>query len=154
MVTVSGSLCEIRPLDPGRVSSLPRTEVTVRGKEGFSLLEIVISMALTGLGVLCLAGLLKVLGNVEAQDSWDTKALFCAQERMEELRFAFAIGNGKSGNGEEVLSDGSYRGLVTRWTVKPSPVLDSLFEVDVECAYSWKGSRKTVRLSSLVFKSH
>ena len=148
---MSGSLCEIRPLGLGRVSSRPRTGATPRGKEGFSLLEIVISMTLTGLGVLCLAGLLKVLGNVEAQDSWDTKALFCAQERMEELRFTFAVGNGATGNGEETLSDGSYRGMVTRWTVKPSHVLDGLSEVDVECAYSWKGSRKTVSLSSLVF---
>jgi hypothetical protein len=108
-------------------------------------------MALTGLGVLCLTGLLKVLGNVEAQDSSDTKALFCAQERMEELRFEFAVGKGATGKGEEVPGDGSYRGLVRTWAVKPSPVLDNLFEVDVACAYSWKGSKKTVRLSSLVF---
>jgi len=148
---VSGSLSEIRPPGLGRVSFRPLTGVIPSGKEGFSLLEIVISMALTGLGVLCLAGLLKVLGNVEAEDSWKTKALFCAQERMEELRFAFAVGEGATGNGEEVLIDGSYRGLVTRWTVKPSPVLDGLFEIDLDCAYSWKGSMKTVGLSTLVF---
>jgi hypothetical protein len=125
--------------------------VTLRGEKGLTLLEIVISMALTGLGVLCLAGLLKVLGDVEAKDSWDTKALFCAQEGMEELRFEVAVGDGPTGDGEEVIKDGAYRGMWRRYTVTPSLVFDGLSEVGVECAYSWKGSRKTVRLLTLVF---
>ena len=153
-MTVPGNPSEIkaRGLHPGL--SPPRVRVIPHGEKGFTLLEIVISMALTCLGVLCLAGLLKVLGNVEAEDSWDTKALFCAQEGMEELRFEVAVGNGATGDGEEVLNVGSYRGMSRRWAVTPSPIFDGLLEVDVECAYSWKGSRKTVQLSTLVYSGY
>ena len=153
-MTVSGNHSEIRPRGPHGGLSPPRTRVIPHGYRGFTLLEILISIALTGLGVLCLAGLLKVLGNVEAQDSWDTKALFCAQEWMEELRFEFAVGNGATGDGEEALHDGSYRGMWRRWSVKSSPIFDGLSEVGVECAYSWKGSRKTVQLSTLIFSGY
>ena len=150
-MTASGNHFETRPHDLQCGLSPPRTRVVPRGERGFTLLEIVLSMVLTGLGVLCLGGLLKVLGNMEAQDSLDTKALFCSQERMEELRYEVAVGNGATGDGEEVLNDGSYRGMSRRWTVTPSPVSDGLLEVGVECAYSWKGSRRTIGLSSLVF---
>jgi hypothetical protein len=115
-------------------------------------LEILISMALTGFGVLCLAALLKAVGQVEAQETWATKALFCAQERIEEIKFEIAVGDGSVGEGEEDLAAGPYAGMERRWTVAPSSTGDCLLEVSVECAYPWKGTTKTVGLSTLVFQ--
>ena len=118
---------------------------------GFTLLEILISMALTCLGLLCLAGLLKVLGNVEAEDTWETKALFCAQERMEELKFGVATGHVSTTEGDELVAEGSYQGMGRQWAVRASSIFDGLLEMRVVCTYPWKGTRKAVELSALVY---
>jgi len=124
---------------------------TTTHAEGFTFVEILVSIAVTAVGILCFAGLLKVLGNVEAEDTWKTKALFCAQERMEELKFESVTGKGFAGEGKEDLAEGSYQGMQREWTVGHSTVCEGLLEVTVECAYPWKGSMKSVSLSTLVF---
>lgn len=124
---------------------------TMGKQEGFTILEILLSMTLTCLGILCLGGLLKAIGEVEAEDTWATKALFCAQERMEELKFGVATGNVSTTEKEEVVAEGSYQGMGREWTVGASSIFDGLLEVRVECTYPWKGTTKTVGLSTLVF---
>jgi Tfp pilus assembly protein PilV len=118
---------------------------------GFTILEILVAMAVTSFGILGFTGLLRVMGDVEAEDTWRTKALFCAQAQMEELKFASATGNLFPCEGDEELADGSYRGMHRQWTVKHSARLDDLLEVTVECAYPWKGKTERVGLSTLVF---
>ena len=122
----------------------------VIGSEGFTLLEILVAMVLVVFGVLGFTGLLKVIGNVEAEDTWETKALFCAQERMEELKFACLTGQGFTPEGTEILTDGSYRGMRREWTTGDSSVLEGLLEITVGCAYPWKGSMEKVQVSTLV----
>ena len=122
------------------------------GLGGFTLLEVVLSMALAGLGVLGLAGLLRVLGNVEAEDTWATKALFCAQQGLEELMYEVSVGARSTGEGERNLEDGCYRGMTRMWGVEPVSVLDGLLAVSVECTCDADGERGSVRLSSLVFR--
>jgi len=121
------------------------------GSEGFTIVEILVAMVLTAFGVLSFAGLLKVIGNVEAEDTWATKALFCVQERMEELRFACLTGNGFTTEGEEIVADGSYQGMRREWTTGDSSVFEGLLEISVGCAYPWKGDMKKVGISTLVF---
>ena len=121
------------------------------GSEGFTILEILVAMVLTVFGVLGFAGLLKVIGNVEAEDTWETKALFCAQERMEELKFACLTGKGFTTEGEEIVAEGSYKGMRREWIMEDSSVIEGLLEISAGCAYPWKGSTETVELSTLVF---
>ena len=120
------------------------------GSEGFTLLEILVAMVLTVFGVLGFTGLLKVIGNVEAEDTWETKALFCAQERMEELRFACLTGKGFTPEGEESLAEGPYQGMQREWTTGDSAVFEGLLEINVGCTYPWKGNMERVELSTLV----
>jgi prepilin-type N-terminal cleavage/methylation domain-containing protein len=122
------------------------------GPRGFTLLEVVLSMALAGLGVLGLAGLLKVLGDVETEDTWATKALFCAQQGLEEIMYEVSVGARSTGEGEENLEVGCYRGMSRMWAVEPASVLDGLLAVSVECTCDAEGERGSVRLSSLVFR--
>ena len=122
------------------------------GGEGFTLLEILVAMVLTVFGILGFTGLLKVIGNVEAENTWETKALFCAQERMEELKFARLTGKGFSPEGEDFLTEGPYQGMRREWTTEDSALSDGLLEINVRCAYPWKGSVEEVGLRTLVFR--
>jgi hypothetical protein len=139
----------VRHLD-GRGFLTPSRRRAKIGSEGFTILELLVAMVLTVFGVLGFTGLLKVIGNVEAEDLRETKALFCAQERMEELKFAFLTGNGFTTEGEEIVAEGSYTGMRREWTTGESDVFERLLEINVGCAYPWKGSMKSVELSTLV----
>ncbi len=119
--------------------------------QGFTLVEILVTLALAGFGFLGFAGLLKVLGNLEAENTWKTKALFCADERLEELEFACLTGEAFVTDGGEEVEEGSYQGMRREWSVEDSAVFDGLLEITATCAYPWKGSMKTVKLSTLVF---
>ena len=121
------------------------------GSKGFTILELLVAMVLTVFGVLGFTGLLKVIGNVEAEDIWETKALFCAQERMEELKFAFLTGKDFTADGEEIVADAPYQGMRREWTTEESDVFEGLLEIHVGCAYPWKGSMETVEVSTLLF---
>jgi prepilin-type N-terminal cleavage/methylation domain-containing protein len=150
-MTAPGDLYE-RESNVGSTGRLSlRTRYALGRRQGFSLLEILVSMVLACLGVFCFAGLLKVIGNVEAEDTWETKALFCAQERIEELKFDAVTGNVSTTEGKEVLATGSYQGMRREWIVGASSVFDGLLEMRVECSYPWKGAWKAVELSTLVF---
>ena len=147
-MTADGNPC--RP-----VPHLDRMGQSIRcaktGSEGFTLLEILVAMVLTAFGVLGFTGLLKVLGDAEAQDAWETKALFCAQERMEELKFACLTGITFTTDGGEIVADGAYRGMHRDWTAGDSPVFEGLVEIRVGCGYPWKGGIESVELSTLVW---
>ena len=119
--------------------------------KGFTIVEILVAIVLTAFGILGFAGLLEVMGSVEAEETWRAKALFCAQEQMEEITFALLAGEGTVTEGKEDLADGTYPGMRREWAVRDSGLLDGLLEVQVECAYPWKGARKSVALSTLVF---
>ena len=121
------------------------------GSEGFTLLEILVAMVLTLFGILGFTGLLEVIGNVEAEDTWETKALFCAQERMEELKFACLTGKGFASEGEEILAQGPYQGMRREWTTGDSAVLEGLLEINVRCGYQWKGRVEKVEVSTMVY---
>jgi hypothetical protein len=108
-------------------------------------------MLLTAFGLLSFTGLLKVIGDVEADNTWAAKALFCAQEQMEELEFARLTGNNFTSEGKEVVTEGPYQGMQREWTTASSSILDGLLELHVDCAYPWKGDMKGVELSTLVF---
>lgn len=150
-MTALGSPCR-------RVRHLNRTGFLIDGSrhesdgsKGFTLLEVLIAMVLTGFGILCFAGLLRAIGNVEAEDIWATKALFCAQERMEELKFSLVAGKGLTTEGNELVTKGPYQGMRREWAAGDSSVFSGLLEIRAACAYPWKGSMKSVELSTLVF---
>ena len=149
-MTADGNPCRpVRHLDSKGLTTRSSRRAKI-GSEGFTLLEILVAMVLTVFGVLGFTGLLKVIGNVEAEDTWETKALFCAQERMEELKFACLTGKGFTPEGEETLAEGPYQGMRREWTTGDSAVFEGLLEINVRCAYPWDGSMETVEVSTLV----
>ncbi len=121
-------------------------------RDGFSLIEVIIAMGLMAVGMLGLAGLLIVLGNSEAENQWLTKAVFCAQEEMEWLKFEIAAEGWSAIEGEEALDDGPYQGMQKHWIVKSSELADGLAEIVVECSYSWQGKDKKKSLQTLIFQ--
>jgi prepilin-type N-terminal cleavage/methylation domain-containing protein len=127
--------------------STPRTTT---GRKGFTFLEVLVAMSLLAFGLLAFAGLLKAIGSVEGEDTWETKALFCAQERMEELKFDCLAGKTFETEGKEIVGDGPYKGIQREWRAKSSAVFEGLLEFNVRCAYPWKGSTKGVELKTLV----
>ena len=119
--------------------------------DGFTILEILVAMVLTAFGVLGFTGLLKVIGNVEAEDTWETKALFCAQERMEELKFDCLTDKAFTAKAKEIVAEGPYQGMQREWTTGDSSLFEGLLEITVGCGYPWKGTMKTVEVSTLVY---
>ncbi len=120
-------------------------------RNGFSLIEVIIAMALMSVAMLGLAGLLVVLGNSEAENQWTTKALFCAQEEMEYLKFEIATEGYSAIEGEEIFQDGPYKGMGISRRVHPFETVDGLAEIVVECSFLWQGSDKKKILQTLVF---
>ena len=121
------------------------------GPDGFTILEILVAMVLTAFGVLGFTGLLKVIGNVEAEDTWETKALFCAQERMEELKFDCLTDKAFTAKAKEIVAEGPYQGMQREWTTEDSSLFEGLLEITVGCGYPWKGTMETVEVSTLVY---
>ncbi len=119
--------------------------------DGFTILEILVAMVLTAFGVLGFTGLLKVIGNVEAEDTWETKALFCAQERMEELKFDCLTDKAFTAKAKEIVAEGPYQGMQREWTTGDSSLFEGLLEITVGCGYPWKGTMETVEVSTLVY---
>ena len=150
-MTVDGNPCR-RERSTGRGrSAAGLNRPSIQRVAGFTLLEILVAMAVAAFGVLGFGAVLKVIGNVEAEDTWQTKALFCAQERLEELRFACTTGKSFTPKGEEIVGEGSYHGMQRQWLTEHSPVFEGLLEIRVGCGYPWKGAMKMLELSTLVF---
>ncbi len=151
-MTAHGFPCNRVRRNPRRAARRVRREPRrAGGSRGFTLVEILVAIVLVSFGVLGFAGLLEVIGSTEAEQTWRAKALFCAQERMEELAFAFVSGEAVTAEGREDLEYGPYRGMRREWNVSDSGLFEGLLQVDVACAYPWKGARKSVGLSTLVF---
>ena len=150
-MTVDGNPCS-RGRSPGRGrSAAGLRRPSIQGVAGFTLLEILVAMAVAAFGVLGFGAVLKAIGDVEAEDTWQTKALFCAQERLEELKFACTTDKSFTPKGEEVVAEGAYHGMERQWLAEHSPVFEGLSEIRVGCGYPWKGTMKMLELSTLVF---
>ena len=150
-MTVDGNPCR-RKRYSGRGRSVAGLNRRAnRRVAGFTLLEILVAMAVAAFGVLGFAALLKAIGNVEAEDTWETKALFCAQERLEELKYACMTDKAFTGEGAEIVAEGSYQGMRREWGIEDSPVFEGLLEVRVGCGYPWKGTMEMLELATLIY---
>lgn len=123
-------------------------------QEGFTLIEILFSMALIGIAVLGftmqMAGIIK--GNYKSSNF--TAATNLAQDKMEQIRAQRAWDNANycPDSGEQNLSATGVPGGYYRrcWVVRDSPLGNALKQVDV--TVSWRDSAvHAVTLSTLVF---
>ncbi len=123
-------------------------------QEGFTLIEILFSMALIGIAVLGftmhMVGIIK--GNYTSNNF--TAATNLAQDKMEQIRAQTAWDNANycPDSGEQNLSaTGALGGRYRRcWVVRDSPLGNALRQVDV--TVSWHDSAShAVTLSTLVF---
>ena len=122
-----------------------------KNKQGFTLLEIIIAMGLVAFCLMGMAALLIALGNIEAENRKKTKALFCAQETLETLRFKIeASVVPVESTGHDVILSGPYQGMEKQWSLNAYDPESELIEVSVQCAYWWKGERKVTGLQTLV----
>jgi len=73
-------------------------------------------VGLLSFSFLGLLGLLVVLDRVESENAWAAKALFCAQQGMEELRFQAAQGKRIQRQDTNRISSGVFLGLTFSFT--------------------------------------
>jgi len=120
-------------------------------RQGFTLLEVIIAMGLMAFCLLGMAALLNALGNIEAENRRAVKALFCAQEALETLRFnLMADREGFESTGRELISTGAYEGMEKQWFIEAYGPENELDEIIVQCGYWWKGEKKVRSLRTLV----
>ncbi|MEW6442509.1 MAG: prepilin-type N-terminal cleavage/methylation domain-containing protein [bacterium] len=120
------------------------------GTKAFTLVELVIAMAVASIGLAGLWGLLLAMGASQEQTSASVKAVLCAQEKLEELRFGIETGEAMAASGREILCEGAYRSMERAWTLRASSLHLDLAQIEVECAYLWKGESRVQGLAALV----
>jgi len=124
--------------------------MTIREKRAYTFVELVVAMAIAAVWLASLFGMLIVMGRYEEGSRLSAAAVLCAQERMEELRFAVERDALVPAQGRESLLVGPYKNMERSWAVEPSSVHTGLKEVEVECTYSWQGEMRKENLLSLV----
>lgn len=121
-----------------------------RHDEGFTLVEVVLAVFFLSVGMLALVAFLVKLGNIEGASARCVYAAFCAQEKMEELKFKLATGAAPvHTQGREVVERTT--GWFERtWKVAPYEAMEGIQEIEVTCTYPWKDGAKNLSLRSLI----
>ena len=124
------------------------------GQEGYTFNEVLISIALIGIGILGFS--VNTVGVIQGNytSSNFTIATNLAQEKMEQLKAQAALANVSycPDSGEKGLTaTGASGGIYDRcWTITDSPLGDGLKRIDV--TVSWRDSAsRAVSVSTLVF---
>jgi prepilin-type N-terminal cleavage/methylation domain-containing protein len=116
----------------------------LRNSGGFSLIEIMISLAIFGVGVLGLAGLIPVATKSLNRGADATEAHTIAQAKMEELENA---------SGDLALDAGTHEDTVggqysRRWTITPDAPISGMTTIEVEVTWTQGGDEQGVVLST------
>ena len=127
---------------------IKQTEYTVWNK-GFTLVELLLAMLFCAIGILGLFHLLVSLERIQEETTRTIDAAFCAQEKMEELKFMVKTATVPTPQGEEEI-ERSCGPLRRFWRVYSYAEIDGVKEIEVHCDYWWHGASKSVLLKSLV----
>ena len=119
------------------------------GTKGFTLVEVLIALIVLAVGLLTLLGFLVHLGGLQEESTRRVLSAFCAQEKMEELKFQAAISTLHNQHAEEAL-DTQGRTLNRSWDVSWHEEMPGIREIEVECYYVCRGIKKGVALKSLI----
>lgn len=130
-----------------------RPRRTIKNQDGFTLNEVLVSIALIAIGVLGLSfntiGVIQgnqISGNI-------TTATNLAQDKLEELRAQTSFTNGDNcpSPADPITGTGAAGGIYNRcWRIADSPLGSGLKQIDV--TVSWRDYRtRSVTLSTLVF---
>lgn len=126
-----------------------RTGRAAHKEGGHTFVELLVAMAVAAVGLTGFLGTLAVMGPYEAETHQSVLAALCAQEKMEELRYELETGEPDEGEIRESLEMGPYCGMERTWRLRAVASPAGLREIEVECAYSWKGEKRRERLVSL-----
>lgn len=122
---------------PGKAGSSkperPDRDRRAEAGAGITLIELVVAMGVTAFGLLGLLAFLLLMGRSVAEQDRATAALFCAQEKLEQLKF-LAVQGAFSQEGEESLTEGAYAGLARRWSVSPEALGSGGLHIEAECS--------------------
>ena len=117
------------------------------GQDGFTLLEVMIALAIVATVLVSLLGLQARTINMGDRQQKITRATMLAQEQMAEIEIA---GNG-SGRDDEGRFEAPFE--LYRWQVKYNPTpLASVREVAVTVAWGEEENNEDVTLTSYLFR--
>lgn len=120
-------------------------------RRGFTLIELVLAMGVCAFGLLGVSGLLLILEQTEAEQVMAARALFCAQQKMEILRYqSLQQGLSSPEEGKEALNQEAFHGTLRHWTIRPSPSHQGLLWIQVDCSCSYKGKSISRNLQTLM----
>jgi hypothetical protein len=106
-------------------------------------------MLFCAFGILGLVNFLVTLERLQEETTRKVCAAFCAQEKMEELKFMVKTSTVHAPQGEEAL-ERSCGPLRRSWNVTSYAEIEGIKEIEVQCHYQWQGKTKGVQLKSLV----
>lgn len=102
-----------------------------RAQHGFTLLEVMVALAILATAFTALLGLHAQNLKTIARERGYTEALFLARERLAQIELQGAPDIGTSSGDFESLYPGEYPGYVWELSVIPTPMLQDIREVTV-----------------------
>lgn len=123
------------------------------GDAGLTLMEVMVALVLLALIVGASARGLRSTLNFQGENARQERAIFLAQEKMEELR-AEPFDQLESADPQAVEPDSE--GFTVSWTVEENPVLETdgprekgMKLVTVSVTWNWKGETRTYEVQSV-----
>jgi len=118
-----------------------------RGQQGFTLLEVMVALAIVATVLVALLGLqTRTIGMSDRQQKM-TRATMLAQERMTEIELNAATGNRE----DEGIFDKPFENY--RWQVRYEPTpLAAVSQVNITVAWGEEGNNEDVTLTSFLFQ--
>lgn len=122
------------------------------GSKGFTLIEVLISMAIFSIGVLAVASMQSWSVRNTSSGNILTMAANLARAQMETLKSVSdvtTLTNSASPN-NPIDADGNPGGIFTRtWAINAVPGITGCRQIDVTVGWSWYGRSRSVVLSSI-----
>lgn len=117
-----------------------------RPQRGFTMVEVMVAILLTGLTVIGVIGLFRVETRASTSSRRTTEAAVLAQDKLEELRTIAVASHTDSDTPLDPLT-GSASIFTRNWVVAPDPEDASIVSITVTVSWNEGGVPRTVQVS-------